>query len=600
MGVIKSCQLLLDCIQTQTFYEEEDFVSYLFGRELCPKMSSPEVMQLLSDSISSLQHPKCERSEEDREIDDALIQRLEIRRCLLRGLEGDANVEQCPIHWARLKDELAQLTTSHAWASALPNAFSFKVQRQLASSTPPRPMPQISWQLSLQKWMALCDDILSAHSLTSAEVVKSPYRLKSELWRFAYRLPAPTTYARAKLQELLTADDKVAGHVSHFDLMLADIRMLVLPQDPLTEPGSFLVEATHDVRHRTSRIIDDFMNKSFGEYLNIYRMVCQNRDRTRRLFTQAIPIFDELESLALETDDQVFSIIPPRFTTPQRTEAYFPLWTWTRLHKLWLVQWAVQLGFETDLYQDHGIHEMYDVLGAVFGQQERLMRTITSAARTQAASHARRSSASTRALDGSVHWIASLQQESHVQQELALVLTMLWEFLSHLQLLPAPNQRPYYQEERQYEARMKPFLRVQHHVVPSLDGLQSRKEDREVHSYSALELQHHLEHVMGFSSPEASPSHPGGILDAIKRLKRQASEGEGEGARQHELKALEATCWSIKISLAQLVGFCTKFGKQREPSGQFSLAGVLRVEMAALADRKHPWWVIPRFVEISG
>lgn len=595
LAVIKSCQLSLDCIQAQTFYEEEDFVTYLFGRELCPKMSSAEVLQLLSNSISLLDDHKIGKSQQDTEVDAALKQRLEIRDCLLRGLDRDANGEQTPIHWTRLRDQLGQLTASHALASAAPNAFSFKVQRQLASSTPPRPMPEISWQASLQKWMRLCDDIVSAHSVTSIEIVESPYRLKSEVWHFAYRLPAPTTYARAKLQELLTSDEKVSGDVSHFDLMLADIRMLVLPQDPLADPESFLVEATHDIRHRSSRVIEDFMMKAFGEYLNIHRMICQNRDRTRRLITQAIPIYDELEALAVESDGQIFDINTTRFTSMQRAEVYFPLWTWTRMHKLWLVQWAIQLGFETNLYQDHGLYEMYDALGAVFAQQERLTGTVVSAARTQAATEGKRSSARTKDLDQSLEWVSKLQRESHVNQSLALVLTFLWEFLSNLDLLPNVSLQPYYQEERRYEARMKPFLRAQHQVVPSLSALQSRKKDREVHSYSVMELQQYLEHIMGFSK-EGSRIHS--ILENVKHLKTVVS-GNGEQAEQQELKAIEATCWTVKITIAQLVSICKTHGKEHDPVDQYSLGSVVRVEMAEIKDRKHPWWVVPRIIEVG-
>lgn len=586
--------MLLECIQAQTFYEEEDFVTYLFGRELCPRMCSTEVLQLLSDNISSYEHHNAHRPESDKEVEAALMQRLEIRRSILGGLERDASVEQAPAHWTRLRDQLSQITTSHALASPVPNAFSSKVQRQLASSTPPRPMPEITWQVSLQKWIRLCDDILSAYSLTSIEVVNSPYRLKSEIWRFAYRRPVPTTYARARLQELLMSDDKVSGDVSHFDLMLADIRMLVLPQDTLAEPESFLVEATHDIRHRTSLIIEDFIMKAFGEYLNIYRMICQNRDRTRRLFTQAIPVFDELESLALETDDQIFTINAPRFTTQQKTEAYFPLWTWTRVHKLWLVQWVVQLGFETNLYQDHGLYEMYDVLDALFAQQEHLTGKINSAARTQAVSRTRRSLASIKDLDESISWISSLQAETSIHQKMALVLTTLWEFLSNVELLSAPDQRPYYQEQRQYEARMKPFLRMQHQVVPSLSGLQSRKKDRKTSSYSATELQQLLELVLGFSK-QASQRHT--LLDMIKFLRTHPEEGEQ--ARQQELKAIEATCWAVKITLAQLVSICKKHGKEHDKRERYTLRGVVRAEIPEVKDRKHPWWVVPKIIEIA-
>ncbi|KAM3423857.1 hypothetical protein BST61_g1254 [Cercospora zeina] len=593
LGVIKSCQLALECIQAQTYFEEEDFVTYLFGRELCPNVTVDEVTQSLSDIITGmLEDCKKDQSEVELVLAVALIQRLEIRYHLLCSLERIPESAAAVSYWTRLREQINQATSNHALAKALPHAFSHKVQRHLASSTPPRPMPEMTWEEAQHKWIRLCDDILAAYDVTASEHVKSPHLLKSAIWSFSSRNPLPNTYARARLQELITSDERIAEDVSHFDLMLADIRELVLPQDPLADPASFMVEATHDVRHRTSRTLEDFMIKAFGEYLNLYRVICQNRDRMRRLLTQSIALFDEMEALALEADDEIMRISSPRFASPEQSEVYYPIWTWTRIYKLRLVQWSIQLGYESDLYQDDGLHQIYDVLASVLAQTERNTRTTVSFALSQAKSGKRNASLVGR--DESIRWLSSLQKEAHAQQNLAVVLAIFWEFLSEVGVLPAAGQRPYYNEQRQYEARMKPFVRMQYQVIPTLDELRKRKCDRAAHHYSPTELQSHLEVILGFSK---NPAQQQSILMELKQVK-EATSGM-DAFRHQELKNLEATCWAIKIALGQLMSICQKIGREHESSHQLSLKGVLTVTLPQLRERKHPWWVVPKIIEVA-
>ncbi|GIZ37087.1 hypothetical protein CKM354_000055000 [Cercospora kikuchii] len=593
LAVIKSCQLVLECIQAQTYYEEEDFVTYLFGRELCPNISIDEVTQSLSDIITEMLED-CKKDQSGFEIGlaVALIQRLEIRYHLLCSLERIPESAATVSYWTRLREQFNQATSNHALAKALPSAFSHKVQRQLASSTPPRPMPEMTWEEAQQKWIRLCDDILAGYNVTASDNVKSPHLLQSAIWSFSSRNPAPNTFARAKLQELITSDERVAEDVSHFDLMLADIRELVLPQDSLADPSSFMVEATHDMRHRTSRILEDFMIKAFGEYLNLYRVICQNRDRMRRLFTQSITLFDEMEVLALEADDEIMKITSPQNVSPEQSEAYYAIWTWTRMYKLRLVQWSIQLGFESDLYQDDGVYQMYDVLTSIFAQIEKSTRTSVLSAMAQAKSRRRHTSLVAR--ENSIRWLSSLQQEAHAQQNLTVVLATFWEFLAKVDLLPLAEQRPYHNEQRQYEARMKPFIRVQYQVIPSLDDLRKCKTDRAAHPYNPTELQSHLEAMMGFSR---NASHQRTILEELKQV-RDATPKE-DSFRLQELKNLEATCWAIKIALGQLVGICKKIGKEHESSPRLSLKGVVAVTLPEAQERKHVWWVVPKIIEVT-
>ena len=180
IALIKCCQLALHLIQSQNFYEEEDFVTHLFGRELLPNLGTDAAMKLLNDAmdwlaVSTLPDQLCE----------ALVHHLQFRQGLLQTLADERN------QWQHLIHKMESIRANHALAEPIPAAFSEKVQRQLATSTPPRPMLQISWDEACSKWTSLCEHILVAYGLTSHRVVQSPHSLQRAVWAFSYRVCCP-------------------------------------------------------------------------------------------------------------------------------------------------------------------------------------------------------------------------------------------------------------------------------------------------------------------------------------------------------------------------------------------------------------------------
>lgn len=54
LAVSKCIDHTIQVITAQNYYEEEDFVTHLFGRDLTPKISVDEVLQLLEDARTAL------------------------------------------------------------------------------------------------------------------------------------------------------------------------------------------------------------------------------------------------------------------------------------------------------------------------------------------------------------------------------------------------------------------------------------------------------------------------------------------------------------------------------------------------------------------
>ena len=271
----------------------------------------------------------------------------------LHSLADDAD------HWESLMKNLERINFGHDLGTPTPNAFSEKVQRQLATSTPPRPMIQLSWDITCRKWMSLFEDIAAAHRFTSTPIIQSPACLQRAVWAFSHR--EPCALARAVFQDMLFGGEAIGGEVPPYELLLTDIRDIALTGDPLVDPQSYQVEVTTDPRHICSRLMEGFMDKAIDEYLNLYRMACQNRCRIRRTFTQAIPILDSLEIEAMKTDQELEKI-SPSLRKKFYKRSYDPLTSWTKFHKLEIMSWTIQLGFETEIY-------LSDELGTYAGEK---------------------------------------------------------------------------------------------------------------------------------------------------------------------------------------------------------------------------------------
>lgn len=359
VALIKCLELSMQVIQSQTYYEEEDFVTHLFGRELLPKTTVDDSMVMLIDANQCLEDARALSPA----LHTALKKRLLLREHMLQALGGSA------MHWELMLSLLDDIHTSHNLAVAIPAAFSSKVQRQLATSTPPRPMLNVSWPEAMTKWRQLISYVMEAYHLIAPDMTSDPQCLQRATWTFAYRNPTPTTLPRAIIQEQLFHEQgPIATWIGHYELFIADLRNIVLAGDSLIDPASFQVELPSDPRHIRARLLEGFVEKAFDEYLNIYRMVCQNRCRIRRLLTQAVSIWDALETEAAQVDQAMIDVPISGEVKDTLQRDLRPLSSWAKLYKLRIMTWTVQMGFETEIYMNDEvrsrIHDSWTMIGS--------------------------------------------------------------------------------------------------------------------------------------------------------------------------------------------------------------------------------------------
>lgn len=572
IALAKCCGVILQLIQSQNFYEEEDFVTHLFGRELLPRYDEARVSQTLDEAAMWV-----DGSDLPDEMKVALSDRLLARRSYTLSVFGESNDWESLVGIARNK-----LAITHALSEPLPEAFTDKVQRHLATSTPPRPMLEVSYDESQKSWIKLYSDVAEAGRLVSIWTRQSPGSLQRAVWSYASR--NASTYPRAVFQDLLFAEGRVAGDVSHFDLLLTDVRDLVLAGDPLADPDSFQVEMPSDPRHICSRILESFMDKIIDEYLNLYRMVCQNRCRIRRTFTQSITLLDELEtSVAADADRQINAHVSrKRLDTPLGKKVHLnPLTSWSRYYKLKVMAETVALGFETDIYLDYEMGQMYSYLADLATMRSETVDHIdlflTDRISQRAKNVDKRYAAECLA---SREWIQTLKIEANTTTALARALATLHNLLLHLRLIE-PAARPFAQPQLMYEARMKPYLAVANPRPPLVSEFQQSQR-------------------ISTTSEEALVSIDNDIKQAktqLASLKLKSPEDAKyigtESLWKAEIKQLETTCVAVSVGVSLLKRTLAKCG------GDAGMEGRMAVSYPEVEKRYHPWWVVPHLKEIQ-
>ncbi|KAM0713949.1 hypothetical protein Q7P37_010912 [Cladosporium fusiforme] len=574
--VIKAfCVCLAKCagqalllVAQQHHFDEEDFISHLFGRELLPRLGEEDAKTLLDDAIRWTVD-----SDLPQDIKTALENRLQARKMYMLSAFGEVNL------WAHLvgfaEDKMTE--ESHSLAEPVPEAFTEKVQRHLATSTPPRPVPQLTWAEAQKKWIKLYCDIDEADRLTDSSARQNPACLQKAVWSFASR--NANTYARAIFQDLIFSDGAVREDMPHFDLMLVDIRDLVLAGDSLVDPASFQVEVPSDPRHRCARIIETFMDRAYDEYLNIYRMVCQNRSRMRRMLTKSPALMHELETtIAAEADREIDSVVSQKRldTNFGRQVKLSPLSSWSRWYKLMTMSATISLGFETDIYLDYEMGGMYWYLAQINIEKRNLLRHIETFLLDRMAQvvSSRDIRASSECL-ATQDWIKCLREEIEVTILLAETLSDLYALLSHVNLIK-PRSRPFAEAQLVYEARMKPYLAVTDPAPPSVE----RFEEAETLTGSPIEAVSRIEQRI-----KPIKAH----LANLKNTSPQAGKYVGTEAHwKAQIKQLETT------SVAIFVGASLLKRTMEGSEGQSGLKEKLEASIPPPGKRYHEWWVVPQ------
>ena len=174
LALVKCCDHVILEVTSEHFYEEEDFVTANFTRDLLTTVPEEAVYNLLSTALATTT-----KLDIAPNLKEAISLRLELRQLMLQAFRPMISPDPRKADlFKSLADMVPSLASSHELCTA-PNTpvFSERVQRFLASNTPPRPLKQTTWQVALEKLSQVCDDTMAAFDVMQLSPALSAHAL---------------------------------------------------------------------------------------------------------------------------------------------------------------------------------------------------------------------------------------------------------------------------------------------------------------------------------------------------------------------------------------------------------------------------------------
>jgi len=139
-----------------TGFQEEDFVTHTYNRNLLDDFRDSEIISYLQDTQNTLSLSGM-ASEELR---NALCMRLKFRIAFLTAVSSADRRDMVlsKAAWSEVIALLSGVSTLHELSRPVTDAFSVKLQRKLASTVPPRPVVAIAFETAHKHLERLCHD----------------------------------------------------------------------------------------------------------------------------------------------------------------------------------------------------------------------------------------------------------------------------------------------------------------------------------------------------------------------------------------------------------------------------------------------------------
>ncbi|KAK6341037.1 hypothetical protein TWF696_009347 [Orbilia brochopaga] len=490
VGLVKCCDHVNRQILAEHTYEEEDFVTQTYNVSLLEFLSVPEVNRLLVSAIEYIDSPAATWP---NNIKMALKARLAFRKLFLTELSREVKeMVEKRLNWDGCITLLSTIGITRNLGKAVPSVFSIAVQRKLASTVPPRPIVQIPFEEAFTIVSRLCKD---AKEILRILKYAGATNLITFFLRFTARKPQPSTYVRSLLQTLFYGDHKVLGTMSIKQLLLDDVKELVLPADDLFDPRNDLSEMPSDTRFQIRQRMDWFVERAGTAYITMYRTICQNRSRLRRNLCHLIVDWDSMQIECEEIDGELQQLIKEEPVLHNDNISYaFSLSSWVYYYKLKQMEWIIFLGFELDVYLPHEFAGMYWYLQYFLRTRLQHLERIRHFIHPGVAPDSPLAATRTPEAVASAQTIANAQAtvnftllEAAALQELCSAMIYLYTALARLDLVKTPPQ-PYSTDSLRYELRMKPFLTIGCPDVIPFNDFKDLVENPEIQTLELLDL----------------------------------------------------------------------------------------------------------------
>lgn len=377
----------------------------------------------------------------------------------------------------------------------------------------------------------------------------------------------------------------ILGNKSMRQVLDDDFSMLIMSWSVLLDRSYDEVEAVHDPRFQIAQHMEKFRQKAAPIYFEIPRVLCLNRCRVRRTLVHLVREWDYLHGEAEQLDQTLSQLTgeePSMISLPGNAPApmlSLPLSSWACLHKLRLMNWIVQLGFELDVYQNDELASMYWYLNYLSKQRYQLLERTKAFVDVYARKprSQRRVQADPRVIE-SLAFLRFSILETAIIWDLSDSLTCLYTALLRLKLIKPPP-RPYSTDELRYELRMRPFSAI---GVPEMIPYQLFKESVEQGDVPTDEL-------LDKAAKAAASARKS--LEAVSKFDPALTfSGMGYKAWLDGAKSALKSCIAMSVVAASL----RKMVEAAGPDGEIKA----KVEIPEASRAYHEWWIVPKVIPL--
>lgn len=189
------------------------------------------------------------------------------------AIDVDVNKEEIISAWSACSSLLASLSRSHQHDQPVSKSFSEKIQRKLASASPPRPIVSVDFNTAWEYLRRLCDDgkdvagvldcyggngILVCHNSCLYDNLTTDQTFTLTIQS---RLPQPCVYMRCLLQSLVFNERGILSRMSIKQLVFEDLAEITLPADILIDRTNDDIEIPSSPRFYMAQRMDTFVSR---------------------------------------------------------------------------------------------------------------------------------------------------------------------------------------------------------------------------------------------------------------------------------------------------------------------------------------------------
>lgn len=383
-------------------------------------------------------------------------------------------------------------------------------------------------------------------------------------------------------------DNDSALETPHSSIVESDLRALLLAGHDLVGPELGTCEISTNPRFKLARSVQEYVDSALPTYINITRMICQNRCRVRRLLSQSIATWDHLQAVSEDHDSGMYGLYQEANINPGFQVAgadFYPFGAWAFYHKLRVMEWVLQLGFELEVYQVDEFANIMTMLSYIAKLRVEHLDNIMLLLHTRRDDLSKDVKQKDRLLDleDARHYVAVQANDAQITASMSSALGMLYSLCNEIGLISKP-ERPYSSDKLRHEMRFKHFLTI---GTPRMLG------HSDLHAATHFKPGLELERVFSTIDSELKAAKAA----IIQRKQVDPAMGRFRGCEEiwnKSTQTLLQCAIAAGLALTKVKDGCRLAMVTELPVDAQRVKAVLRVDVPAPEQQYHAWWPVPK------